>query len=654
MRRAALVLLSLAALTAPASPVLAQADTNSGDAAPQASAAVCAAPVAAAHVRCFARVRLARAGGPVLHGVTAASVGGYGPADLQSAYAIGAAGGRGQTVAVVDVGDDPNAEADLAVYRASYGLSACTSAGSCFRKVNMNGAATPDAGWSQEISLDLDMVSASCPNCAILLVEVPQDQTGSASVQTIMQGVNLAIQLGAREVSLSLGAGEFGTETLSDPQLNRAGVTVTVASGDSGYGTSYPATSPYVVAVGGTTLRRAGNARGWSETVWAGTGSGCSAYEPKPAWQHDGGCARRTDNDVTVVADPQSGVAVYDTYLSGGWLALGGTSVGAPLVAGIAADGGGLPGGGAQTLYSSPATDMVSGSNGTCSPAYLCTAGVGYDGPSGVGSPWGAMAPPPPAPTSGYWLVAADGGIFPFGTAAQGLGSTGNMRLNQPIVGMARTPSGRGYWLVAADGGIFPFGDAAQGLGSTGNLRLNQPIVGMASTPDGGGYWLVAADGGIFPFGDAAQGLGSAGGMRLNRPIVGMASTPSGRGYWLVASDGGIFPFGDAAQGLGSTGNMRLNQPIVGMASTPDGGGYWLVAADGGIFPFGDATQGLGSTGGTRLNQPIVGMAATPSGRGYWLVASDGGIFPFGDAGGWGSTGNLRLNRPIVGMSPTP
>jgi hypothetical protein len=206
-----------------------------------------------------------------------------------------------------------------------------------------------------------------------------------------------------------------------------------------------------------------------------------------------------------------------------------------------------------------------------------------------------------------------------------------------------------GYWLTASDGGIFTFGDA-QFYGSTGAIRLNQPIVGMASTPDGGGYWLVASDGGIFTFGDAGF-FGSTGAIRLNRPIVGMASTPDGGGYWLVASDGGIFTFGDAGF-FGSTGAIRLNRPIVGMAATRNGGGYWLVASDGGIFTFGDASF-MGSTGAIRLNQPIVGMATTLTGGGYWLVAADGGIFTFGDAGFMGSTGAIRLNRPVVGMAGT-
>jgi Protein of unknown function (DUF1573) len=246
----------------------------------------------------------------------------------------------------------------------------------------------------------------------------------------------------------------------------------------------------------------------------------------------------------------------------------------------------------------------------------------------------------------GYWLVARDGGIFTFGSA-KFYGSTGAIRLNQPVVGMGRTSTDGGYWLVASDGGIFTFGDALF-LGSTGSITLNQPIVGMAPTPDDRGYWLVASDGGIFTFGDAPF-KGSTGSLRLNKPIVGMASTPTGQGYWLVASDGGIFSFGDAAF-LGSTGSIALNKPIVGMAATPSGSGYWMVASDGGIFTFGDAKFD-GSEGGTFLFQPIVGMAATRDGGGYWMVASDGGIFSFGDAFFAGSMGGNTLNQPIVGMA---
>jgi len=250
-----------------------------------------------------------------------------------------------------------------------------------------------------------------------------------------------------------------------------------------------------------------------------------------------------------------------------------------------------------------------------------------------------------PRPFSdGYRMVASDGGVFAFGDAPF-FGSTGSLKLNRPIVGMASTPRNNGYWLTASDGGVFAFARATF-FGSTGALTLAKPIVGMAATPTGAGYWLVASDGGIFAFGDA-KFFGSTGALTLAKPVVGMAATPSGKGYYLVASDGGVFAFGDA-QFKGSTGAMKLNQPVVGIAVTPQGGGYHLVAADGGIFAFGNAVF-RGSTGSLGLNQPIVAMTANPSGGGYWLVARDGGIFAFGDAQFKGSTGAMRLNQPVVG-----
>ena len=204
--------------------------------------------------------------------------------------------------------------------------------------------------------------------------------------------------------------------------------------------------------------------------------------------------------------------------------------------------------------------------------------------------------------------------VVPFGGAP--LGPNSLTTPDTPVVGMAPTPDGKGYWLVAADGGVFTFGDAAF-YGSEGGVTLNSPVVGMAPTPDGKGYWLVAADGGIFTFGDAAF-YGSTGVMRLDSPVVGMATNPNGKGYWLVAADGGVFTFGDAAF-YGSEGGVPLNTPVVGIAPTPDGKGYWLVAADGGVFTFGDAAF-YGSAGGTQLVAPVVGLASTPTGNGYWLV----------------------------------
>ena len=208
-------------------------------------------------------------------------------------------------------------------------------------------------------------------------------------------------------------------------------------------------------------------------------------------------------------------------------------------------------------------------------------------------------------------------------------------------------PSNQGAWLVASDGGIFALGSASF-HGSTGNIALNKPIVGMAHTADGAGYWLVASDGGIFAFGDAGF-YGSTGNLRLNQPVVGMAPTPDGRGYWLVASDGGLFAFGDAGF-YGSSGNLRLAQPVVGMSPSPTGHGYRLVASDGGLFSYGDAPF-YGSLGGHVLSAPVVGMANTASGQGYRMVQSDGGVDNFGDARVLELPPHGPLARPVVGIS---
>jgi hypothetical protein len=250
----------------------------------------------------------------------------------------------------------------------------------------------------------------------------------------------------------------------------------------------------------------------------------------------------------------------------------------------------------------------------------------------------------------GYYALGSDGGVFTFGDAPF-LGSTGAMKLNQPVVGMTTNPAGAGYWLVARDGGIFSFGDASF-AGSTGSLRLNQPIVGMAATKTGKGYWLVARDGGIFSFGDAGF-FGSTGSLRLNQPIVGMTPTPSGHGYWLVARDGGIFSFGDAGF-FGSTGAMKLNQPVVAMAASAAGDGYWLLGGDGGIFAFGNAPF-YGSLPGTGLCTPpgAATIVASRTGNGYWIEGVDGSTWSFGDTRFLGAVNGLPVkpNAPTISLA---
>ena len=331
----------------------------------------------------------------------AATPAGYGPADLRSAYSLPSDGGAGQTVAVVDAFDDPTAEADLATYRRQYGLPACTSAGGCFSKVDQSGGAQyppPNGSWDGEISLDLDMVSAIAPKAHILLVEATDDSSANLAA-----AVDEAVVLGAKFVSNSYGAvydstpgsGEDPSDpTTLDPHYHHPGVAVVASSGDSGYGVAYPAASSYVTSVGGTSLIHApGTARGWTESAWSGAGSGCSLYEPKPAFQHDAGCAKRTVADVSAVADPSTGVAVYQ---NGFWSVFGGTSVSSPIIAGVYADAGTPAAGTEPNSYPYAAgtglNDVAAGTNGGCTVADLCNATSGYDGPTGLGTPAGLQA----------------------------------------------------------------------------------------------------------------------------------------------------------------------------------------------------------------------------------------------------------------------
>jgi subtilase family serine protease len=320
--------------------------------------------------------------------------GGLGPNDLQNAYGLpSVTAGSGQTVAIVDANDDPNAERDMVTYRSTFGLPACRTSNGCFRKVDQNGGTRyprADQGWSGEIALDLDMVSAICPNCHILLVEA-----NSASFGDLGTSVNTAARMGANAISNSYGAPEDGqTIQYAASYYNHPGIIITASAGDNGYGVELPSAFKTVIAVGGTALSRANNTRGWSEAAWTGTGSGCSQYVGKPQWQTDNGCARRTVGDVSAVADPATGVAVYNTYGGYGWAVFGGTSASSPIIASTYALAGNASKVGASYLYSHTAdlNPVTNGSNGYCDTSYLCNAGLGYNGPTGLGTPNGLGA----------------------------------------------------------------------------------------------------------------------------------------------------------------------------------------------------------------------------------------------------------------------
>ncbi|HVU21244.1 MAG TPA: S53 family peptidase [Rhizomicrobium sp.] len=357
-------------------------------------AAVCGiAP--AGFARCHARIVTDAAGHEVQH--DSSRISGFGPADLRDAYKITGSGKSATIIAVVDAFGYNNAESDLGVYRSNYGLKSCTTNNGCFKKLNQNGQQgnypAQNIGWAQESALDLDMASAMCPKCQVWLVEANDN-----SYNNLATAVNTAASLGAHVISNSYGGGEGGTNGF-ESSYNHAGVAVTASTGDNGYagGPQFPATSPHVIAVGGTHLVKDGSQRGWSETAWSGAGSGCSTVYAKPAWQKDAKCTKRMEADVSADADPATGVAVYgpNSQGNGTWLRFGGTSVSAPMVGGVYAVNGKNVKNYAKTLYKGTASvfDVTSGSNGSCgSNTYYCTAGVGYDGPTGVGTPNGSTS----------------------------------------------------------------------------------------------------------------------------------------------------------------------------------------------------------------------------------------------------------------------
>jgi subtilase family serine protease len=366
------------------------ASASTPGAAPQSrhAANVCAAP-AKGYAACHAKVVIDGTGKPAVTGTPS----GLNPADIRSAYALTASSSGGRTVAIVDAYNDPTAEADLGVYRSQFGLAPCTTANGCFRKVNQTGGTNyprNDAGWATEISLDLDMVSAACPDCKILLVEA-----SSNSFANLGTAVNYAAtQAGVVAISNSYGGGDSaGTSAYDHP-----GIAITASTGDAGYGVESPASFRTVVAVGGTSLRKASTTRGWSETVWSGAGSGCSTLNAKPAWQTAATqCSGKANADVSAVADPNTGVSVYDsTSYQGrsGWQVYGGTSASAPIIASVYALSGNTAGYPASYTWAhaSGLNDVTSGSNGTCPTAVWCNAGTGWDGPTGLGTPNGTSA----------------------------------------------------------------------------------------------------------------------------------------------------------------------------------------------------------------------------------------------------------------------
>jgi len=345
---------------------------------------VCATSPSAGNARCHAIVDIPNGIEPQV----SSQPKGYGPSDFRSAY--GVTGSANPHVGIVVAYDAPDIASDVNTYSKTFGLASlpsCTSSKQtgCFEKFDEHGGTSYPArnsSWAVEASLDVESAHGMCPGCRISLVEA-----SSASMNDLATAVDTAAAKGGKVISNSYGEPESAGETAYDSHYNKPGITTVVSSGDDGYGTEYPAASPAVVAVGGTSLTMNGS-KVKSEVAWNGSGSGCSQFELKPSWQHDKKCTKRSIADIAADADPNTGAAIYDSYTNSGhtgWFTVGGTSLAAPLVAGILAVSGNAA---AQpaALYSSHGSirDITSGDNGSCS-TYLCEAGVGYDGPTGLG-----------------------------------------------------------------------------------------------------------------------------------------------------------------------------------------------------------------------------------------------------------------------------
>jgi N-acetylneuraminic acid mutarotase len=571
---------------------------------------------------------------------------GYGPADLRSAYDLpSATAGSGETVAIVDAYDDPRAEADLQVYRAQYHLPVCDTANGCFAKVNQDGLASPlppaagtagpdSAGWDAEESLDLDMVSAICPNCHILLVEA-----NSEANRDLYTAEDTAVALGARFVSNSWAGLEYDGETAEDSHFNHPGVVITAAAGDDGYGTLYPAASRYVTAVGGTALTQDSQvARGWTETAWGGTGSGCSSFEPKPAWQKDKGCPNRTETDVSAVADPYTGVAVYDSYDGGGWGEYGGTSVATPLIAATYALAG-LPAAGSYPSsypyrHPSDLNNITEGVNAPspCGPPsldYLCEAGPGYNGPTGLGTPDGVAA---------FASGVASGTI-------SGTVSAGASGMPRPLSGATVTaggytattgPSGR-YVLTVPDGSYTvsarAFGDQSATVGSvsvthnqatTENFALTAVLhyytVSGTVTDGSGHHWPVYASISVGGYKDVAA---------YTSPYTGRysLSLPEQGSYTLTATP--VYPGYGAATASVAVGTADVTRSFQVGASVNDDPGATCSAP-------GYHSNDAGTT------ETFTGWTTTP--QDGWTVTD-----PKGNGEVWTFDNPTQLPDPVAG-----
>jgi hypothetical protein len=527
----------------------------------------CSQQVSVGHYTCFAERRsdIGFHSKAQVQASPQATPSGFGPTNLQSAYALpSSSAGSGQRVYIVDAYDDPNAASDLSAYRSQFGLPACTTANGCFQKLNQNGATSPlptgDQDWAGEISLDLDMVSAVCPNCGITLIEA------NDASDNLFTAVKEAATLGAKFVSMSWGGPEGGTESSYDSTyFKSSGVVYTASTGDGAYsaGVIYPATSVDTVAVGGTALKTASNSRGWTESVWKtssseGTGSGCSSDEAKPAWQSiisSSTCSKRADSDVSAVADPATGVAVYQTYGGSGWAVYGGTSAAAPIIASTYALAGAPASsdkpGSFPYAHTGNLNDVTSGNNGSCSPSLLCTAAAGWDGPTGLGTPNGIAAF-----TSGGGSTGNTVTVTNPGSQSGTVGTAASLQIHATdSAGLALTYSATGLptgLSINATSGLISGTPSAAGT-FTANVTAKDSTTASGSASF---TWTIATSGG---------GGGGCTGQQLTNPGFESGATGWTASSGVINTDGAHSHTGSGyawLDGYGSTHTDTLSQTV--------------------------------------------------------------------------------------------
>jgi len=627
-----------------------------------------------------------------------------------SDYGIGsllAAGenGSGVTVGLFELGQ--SSASDIATYQSCFGLT------NGFSVRPVDGGAAADPGDTEEVDLDAEQAMTQAPDASVLSYEGPNTVQGTYDVWSAIVGDDAA-----QVISTSWGmcepdaetAGAQGAYTALFEEASAQGQSIFAASGDSGSEecfasddstaeeVDYPASDPWVTAVGGTSLFSNSDQVAWNQ---CGTlecaeanggegagGGGLSRYEPSLSdqpevlsWPTAQPCGTVCREVPDISANAGVGMVLY---ANGGWTAAGGTSFAAPFMGGLVADadsGCGRIGVMTPLLYDlyhdgsygSAFDDITSGNNdltGSNGGAFPATSG--YDAATGIGSPLAAGLTCASVGSVSGGYAGADVTVSGLGLehASIDFGSAAATVVSATATSATViVPPGSGTVTVSASSvagssphtASFTYGSPPAPSPPAPSPPASPPPVTTSSSNTTHGYWLVGSDGGIFTFG-SAQFYGSTGSLTLQRPVVGIVPTADRAGYWLDASDGGIFAFGDAGfygsipgLGLHPAGSGlpdSLNAPIVGMVPSADGGGYFMVASDGGVFAFGDAKFAGSCPGIGGCSGAAVAVMPDASGNGYWVVTKTGHVYTFGDAVNFGSPGPQSV--PVTSAVRTP